>query len=124
MTEHEGHLVDEDESGGADAAFHAQAVVALLDEVVPGSEMDEVRDALPADEGWETFFELVDAEEVPREQPGEQSARAASTPTGGTPVTIYQFEFHTESDTRPLCITYHPKTLLVGNYPFSAWVPK
>ena len=78
VAEREGSLVGEDAGGaGADAAFHARAIVALLDEIVPGSQMDELRDALPEDEGWETLFELVDAEEVPWERPENMPAEQA-----------------------------------------------
>lgn len=49
-----------------EANYHAQQVVALLDEVVPAGNLVKVRDQLP--EEYEQLFEFVDAEEVP---PGE-----------------------------------------------------
>jgi len=61
-----------------DANFHAQAVVSLLAEVVPESELQQVRQQLPQDEDWENLFELVGAGEEafgdPEQQPqGQQS---------------------------------------------------
>lgn len=49
-----------DEGDRADAAYHAQVVVDVTAEAVPPGEMRQVRDGLPADEGWDTLFELVD----------------------------------------------------------------
>lgn len=46
----------------ADATFHAQAVMALVSEVVPGGEMDDVRANLPPE--FDDLFELVDEEEA------------------------------------------------------------
>ena len=45
----------------SDAAYHAQAIVALLAEVVPGGEMDQVRSQLPDD--YDDLFELVGVEQ-------------------------------------------------------------
>jgi uncharacterized protein (DUF2267 family) len=55
-----------------DANFHAQAVVSLFAEVVPGSEVEQVRQQLPQDEDWETLFELVGAGEEAFDDPGQQ----------------------------------------------------
>lgn len=44
----------------ADAAFHAQAVVALVADILPAGELDDLRAALPAD--YEDLFELVEAD--------------------------------------------------------------
>jgi uncharacterized protein (DUF2267 family) len=46
---------------GAEAAYHARVVVALVAEIVAPPELRQVRDQLPADEGWEQLFELVDS---------------------------------------------------------------
>lgn len=48
---------------GADAAYQAQAITALLAEVSPGGEIQDVRNGLPDE--FEDLFEFVDAEEVP-----------------------------------------------------------
>ncbi|WP_435178994.1 DUF2267 domain-containing protein [Halorussus sp. AFM4] len=53
----------EDDDDRSDAAYHAQVVVATLAEVVPESELDQVRDQFPDDGDWDELFELVDAEE-------------------------------------------------------------
>ena len=50
----------------ADAVYRTKAVMALLSEQVPGGEMANVEDQLPADYG--ELFELVDAETKPWEQ--------------------------------------------------------
>jgi len=50
----------------ADAAYHARAMVALLAEIVPASEIQQVRDQLPAGEEWDELFELVDEETMGR----------------------------------------------------------
>jgi uncharacterized protein (DUF2267 family) len=46
----------------ADAAFHARAILEVVADAVPPTEMEDVRDGLPADEGWDSLFELVDRE--------------------------------------------------------------
>ena len=51
----------------SDATFYAQTVVALLAEVVPGGEIDDLQAALPDDYG--ALFELVDAEGSPWPEP-------------------------------------------------------
>ncbi|MFC6756211.1 MULTISPECIES: DUF2267 domain-containing protein [Haloarcula] len=48
----------------ADAAYHARVVVDLVESVVPESDFQQLRDALPEsddDEGWGNLFEVVDA---------------------------------------------------------------
>ena len=47
----------------SDAAFYAQAIVALLAETVPGGEVDDLQASLPDE--FEDLFELVDAESKP-----------------------------------------------------------
>lgn len=47
---------------GAVAAYHARVVVDVAAEVVAPSELRQVRDQLPTDEGWDGLFELVDAD--------------------------------------------------------------
>jgi uncharacterized protein (DUF2267 family) len=49
-----------DRRAGADAAYHARVVVALMADVVAPGEMRQIRSQLPADEGWDQLFELVD----------------------------------------------------------------
>lgn len=49
----------------ADAAFQAKAMMTLLAEVAPGSEMDDVRGQFP--EEFSPLFELVGAEQRPWE---------------------------------------------------------
>lgn len=46
-----------------DAAFYAQAVVGLLAEVIPGSEIEQIRDSLPAE--YEGLFAVAEAETAP-----------------------------------------------------------
>ena len=51
----------------SDAAFYAQTVVALLAEVVPGGEIDDVEASLPDE--YADLFELVDVESPPWPEP-------------------------------------------------------
>lgn len=51
-----------DPDDGADAAYHARVVLDVVAESVAPAELRQVRDQLPADEGWESLFELVDAD--------------------------------------------------------------
>jgi uncharacterized protein (DUF2267 family) len=45
-----------------DAAYQAQVVVGLVAELVPESDLRQLRDQLPEQrEGWETLFAVVDA---------------------------------------------------------------
>jgi uncharacterized protein (DUF2267 family) len=46
----------------ADAAYHARVVMAVVNEVTPPGEMQQIREQLPADENWAELFELVDQE--------------------------------------------------------------
>lgn len=46
-----------------EAEIRAQAIVALIGEIVPGGELDDVEDGLPAD--YEPLFEFVGADETP-----------------------------------------------------------
>jgi uncharacterized protein (DUF2267 family) len=47
-----------------DAAYHAQVIVDLVEDLVPPSDFQELRDQLPEsedDENWRKLFEVVDA---------------------------------------------------------------
>ncbi len=46
----------------SDAVFYAQAIVALVGDLVPRSELDDVRNSLP-DEEFDNLFGLVSEEE-------------------------------------------------------------
>ncbi|MFQ3319437.1 MAG: hypothetical protein ACI8UR_000074 [Natronomonas sp.] len=46
-----------------DAAFHAQAIVDLLADVIPEGEIDDLEEGLPDE--YDDLFELVDAESAP-----------------------------------------------------------
>lgn len=46
----------------ADAAYHARAIIAVMAETIPASEIQQIRDQLPADEDWDELFELIDQE--------------------------------------------------------------
>ncbi len=51
------------ERGGvdeADAAFYSQAIIALLADIVPGGELQDIADGLPAD--FDDLFDLVNAD--------------------------------------------------------------
>nr|WP_328821219.1 DUF2267 domain-containing protein [Natronorubrum halalkaliphilum] len=50
------------EDGRPEAVYYVQAVFALLAEVVPGSEFDEMREHFPEDDDFDQFFELVGVE--------------------------------------------------------------
>ena len=56
-------VADRAEVEETDAAFYAQAVVALLAETVPGGEVDDLEASLPDE--FADLFELVDAESTP-----------------------------------------------------------
>jgi uncharacterized protein (DUF2267 family) len=47
----------------ADAAYQAQAIVAMIAEVSPGGEIDDLQEGLPDE--FADLFEFVDADEVP-----------------------------------------------------------
>ncbi|ELY96024.1 DUF2267 domain-containing protein [Natrialba taiwanensis] len=49
----------------AAAAFHAQVVIDVVAEAVTAGALDDIRDQLPSDEGYNDLFELVDQEEGP-----------------------------------------------------------
>ena len=61
----------------ADAAYHARSVMAVVSDVVPRSAIREIRDQLPADEDWDSLFELVDAADT-----GETTATAETESDG------------------------------------------
>ncbi|ADD04233.1 DUF2267 family protein [Natrialba magadii ATCC 43099] len=54
------------EGDPADATFHAQIVMEVVTEAVDPGAIDDVRDQLPADEGYADLFELAEQEESPR----------------------------------------------------------
>lgn len=54
----------------SEAVYRAQVIVALLSEILPGGELDDLREQLPGE--FEDLFEFVDAETKPWEQ--EQQA--------------------------------------------------
>ena len=59
----------------SDAVFYAQAVVALVGDLAPGSELDDVRNGLP-DEEFDALFELVGQEETfEQDKQGERRER-------------------------------------------------
>ncbi|WP_265111739.1 DUF2267 domain-containing protein [Halosolutus halophilus] len=49
----------------ADAAFHAQVVVDVVDEAVTEGALQDVEDQPPDGEGYENLFEIADAEGSP-----------------------------------------------------------
>lgn len=55
---------DIEQADRSDAAYHAQVILDFTSELVPSSDFDELRDALPeseSDENWGNLFELHDA---------------------------------------------------------------
>ncbi|WP_049923503.1 DUF2267 domain-containing protein [Halopiger djelfimassiliensis] len=56
--------LEDDDDGRPEAVYYVQAIVALLAEIVPESEFEEVRANLPDDEDFDQFFELVGVEEA------------------------------------------------------------
>lgn len=54
---------DYDEDERADAVFHAQVVMDVVSEAATESELQQVRDQLAADEGWDELFEVAEQEE-------------------------------------------------------------
>ncbi|WP_123537783.1 DUF2267 domain-containing protein [Halosimplex salinum] len=61
VAERERQLAPDDR---ADVAYHARTVVAVVSEATPEGQVDQVRAQLPADEGWDSLFELVDSREA------------------------------------------------------------
>ncbi len=53
------------EEDSADAAFHAQVVLDVVEEAVTEGALEDVRQQLPEDEGYGALFELAEAEESP-----------------------------------------------------------
>ncbi|RKD95048.1 DUF2267 domain-containing protein [Halopiger aswanensis] len=53
------------EGDPADAAFHAQVVVDVVDEAVTEGAIDDIKEQLPDDEGYETLFEIAAGAESP-----------------------------------------------------------
>lgn len=54
-------VAEREEVERSDAVYHAKVVLALVGEVTPGNEMNQVRGQLP--EEFDPLFELVDANE-------------------------------------------------------------
>lgn len=54
----------DDEEGRPTAVYYTQAILALLAEVVPGSEFEQVREGFPEGEGFDQLFELVGVDEA------------------------------------------------------------
>lgn len=67
----------DDEDARSEAVFYTQAIFALLADVAPGSEFEDVHNSFPADENYETLFELVGVEEAFKEDE-QQSNEDAS----------------------------------------------
>ncbi|WP_415380350.1 DUF2267 domain-containing protein [Halosimplex sp. TS25] len=57
VAEREGQTAPDDR---ADVAYHARTIVAVVGEATPEGQIDQIRDQLPADEGWDELFELID----------------------------------------------------------------
>jgi uncharacterized protein (DUF2267 family) len=57
VAEREGN---EDRDDRADVAYHARAIVAVVNEAIPTGQIQQMRDQLPADDGWDELFQLVD----------------------------------------------------------------
>lgn len=56
--------LEEGDDGRGEAVYYVQAIFALLADVVPGGEFEDVRDGFPEDEDYDQFFELVGVEEA------------------------------------------------------------
>jgi uncharacterized protein (DUF2267 family) len=57
-------VADIENADAADAAYHAQVVVDLVQTLVPASDFQQLRDQLPEsedDENWGKLFRLIDA---------------------------------------------------------------
>jgi uncharacterized protein (DUF2267 family) len=57
-------VADIENADAADAAYHAQVVVDLVQTLVPASDFQQLRDQLPEsedDENWGKLFQLIDA---------------------------------------------------------------
>ncbi|WP_436343785.1 DUF2267 domain-containing protein [Natronorubrum sp. FCH18a] len=49
----------------ADAAFHAQVVVDVVEEAVTEGALEDLKEQLPDDEGYDELFEIAEHEESP-----------------------------------------------------------
>lgn len=56
------------DDGRAEAVYYVQAVLALVADVVPDSEFEDVRAGFPDDEDYDQLFELVGVEEAFEEE--------------------------------------------------------
>lgn len=54
--------LEDDEDGRPEAVYYIQAIFALLADIVPGSEIEEVREGFPDNEDYDQFFELIGIE--------------------------------------------------------------
>lgn len=54
----------DDEDGRPEAVYYTQAIFALLSDIVPGREFQEVREGFPEDDGYDELFELVGVDEA------------------------------------------------------------
>lgn len=54
-------VAEREKADPEDAAYHARVLVDIVADAVPESDFRQLRDLLPADEGWENLFEVVDA---------------------------------------------------------------
>lgn len=52
------------EDGSSEAVYYTQAIFALLADIVPESEFEEVQEGFPADEDYDQLFELVGVKEA------------------------------------------------------------
>jgi uncharacterized protein (DUF2267 family) len=60
-----GRVAERSGADRSDASYHAKAVVAVVSEVVPGSELQQVRGQLPAE--FDPLFELTEVESTDAE---------------------------------------------------------
>jgi uncharacterized protein (DUF2267 family) len=56
-----GDVADAEGVDRSEAAYHAQVVFDLVASTVPEADVRQLRDQLPADDGWDALFEIVDA---------------------------------------------------------------
>ncbi|TYL38718.1 DUF2267 domain-containing protein [Natronococcus pandeyae] len=53
------------ENDAADAAFHAQVVLDVVEEAVTEGALEDLKDQLPTDEGYDDLFEIAESESSP-----------------------------------------------------------
>lgn len=54
----------DDEDSRSEAVYYVQAIFALLADIVPGNEFEEVQNEFPGDDDYDQLFELVGVEEA------------------------------------------------------------